>query len=113
MSTISRLQPSSSKSSSFKASFKSWLGPAAAGGLAGAAALSQLATAQQPALSLGMPLVHDPGVRTGAPGAGGPLPGLGSAELAFFTAALNRFQEIDSVSGTIAGENGVGLGPRF
>jgi CxxC motif-containing protein (DUF1111 family) len=60
-----------------------------------------------------MPQVQDPGVRGGAPGAGGPLPGLGAAEIAFFTAAANRFQEIDSVSGTVSGENGLGLGPRF
>ncbi len=55
----------------------------------------------------------DPGLRQGAPGAGGALPGLSQKELDFFNAARARFQEIDSVSGTIAGENGVGLGPRF
>lgn len=57
--------------------------------------------------------VQDPGVRGGAPGAGGPLPGLNATELAFFTAAQGVFQEIDSVSGTIPGEGGSGLGPRF
>jgi CxxC motif-containing protein (DUF1111 family) len=57
--------------------------------------------------------VTDPGVRGGTPGAGGPLPGLNSTELTFFNAALARFQEVDSVSGTITGEAGVGLGPRF
>jgi len=31
----------------------------------------------------------------------------------FFTQALQRFQEIDSVSGNIAGETGSGLGPTF
>src|SRR5262249_32880 len=41
------------------------------------------------------------------------LPGLNSTEVAFFSAARAVFQEIDSVSGTIAGEPGVGLGPRF
>jgi CxxC motif-containing protein (DUF1111 family) len=92
---------------------RSWLTLAIAGGLIGAVALSHRASAQQPSPSVGMPQVHDPGVRTGAPGAGGPLPGLGAAEIAFFTAAANRFQEIDSVSGTISGENGSGLGPRF
>src|SRR5271170_250449 len=61
---------------------------------------------------------QDPGVRGGAAGAGGPLPGLGTAELNFFNAAFARFKEIDSVSGTIndapAGTiNGGGLGPRF
>jgi CxxC motif-containing protein (DUF1111 family) len=55
----------------------------------------------------------DPGVRGGVPGAGGPLAGLDSDERAFFTAARTRFQEIDSVSGTIPGEAGIGLGPRF
>jgi len=61
---------------------------------------------------------HDPGVRGGPAGAGGALPGLGPAELSLFTAALARFREVDSVSGTIndapAGTiNGAGLGPRF
>ncbi|HEV2990051.1 MAG TPA: di-heme oxidoredictase family protein [Candidatus Angelobacter sp.] len=55
----------------------------------------------------------DPGVRGGAAGAGGPLAGLNANESAFFTAAKARFGEVDSVSGTIAGEAGVGLGPRF
>jgi CxxC motif-containing protein (DUF1111 family) len=64
------------------------------------------------------PAPHDPGVRGGPAGAGGPLPGLGPAELNFFNAALARFREVDSVSGTIndapAGtQNGSGLGPRF
>jgi CxxC motif-containing protein (DUF1111 family) len=92
---------------------RSWLLLGIAGGLMGAAALSHWASAQQPAPNFGMPQVHDPGVRGGSPGAGGPLPGLDSAELAFFTAAANRFQEIDSVSGTISGQTGSGLGPRF
>jgi CxxC motif-containing protein (DUF1111 family) len=55
----------------------------------------------------------DPGVRGGAPGAGGPLPGLTSTYADFFTAAMARFQEVDSVSGTVPNENGIGLGPRF
>jgi CxxC motif-containing protein (DUF1111 family) len=55
----------------------------------------------------------DPGPRGGAPGAGGSLVGLDDDEEALFQAAKSRFQEIDSVSGTIAGENGIGLGPRF
>jgi CxxC motif-containing protein (DUF1111 family) len=57
--------------------------------------------------------VTDPGVRGGPAGAGGPLPGLNTIETNFFSAALQRFREVDSVSGTIAGEAGVGLGPRF
>jgi CxxC motif-containing protein (DUF1111 family) len=61
---------------------------------------------------------HDPGVRGGPAGAGGALPGLGTAELSLFTAALARFGAVDSVSGTTndapAGTiNGAGLGPRF
>jgi hypothetical protein len=47
------------------------------------------------------PLPHDPGVRGGRAGAGGSLPGLDPAEQDFFSAALRRFQEVDSVSGTI------------
>jgi CxxC motif-containing protein (DUF1111 family) len=55
----------------------------------------------------------DPGVRQGPPGVGGPMSGLSTDYQNFFTAALARFQEVDSVSGTITNENGVGLGPRF
>jgi CxxC motif-containing protein (DUF1111 family) len=55
----------------------------------------------------------DPGVRGGAAGAGGHLNGLNTNEVNFFNSAKARFQEIDSVSGAIAGENGVGLGARF
>src|SRR5258708_6994395 len=56
---------------------------------------------------------HDPGVRGGPSGAGGPLAGLGSDELNFFNSAKARFAEVDSVSGGIAGEAGQGLGPGF
>jgi CxxC motif-containing protein (DUF1111 family) len=55
----------------------------------------------------------DPGVRGGPPGAGGPLGGMSTDYQNFFSAALARFQEVDSVSGKITNENGVGLGPRF
>jgi CxxC motif-containing protein (DUF1111 family) len=63
-------------------------------------------------------MTHDPGVRGGPAGAGGPLPGLGNAEQNFFNGARARFQEVDSVSGTINDapqgiQNGSGLGPRF
>src|SRR5437867_1342687 len=54
----------------------------------------------------------DPGVRGGQAGAGGPIPGLTAAELAFFNAGLDAFNEVDSVSGTIP-DTGLGLGPRF
>jgi CxxC motif-containing protein (DUF1111 family) len=61
---------------------------------------------------------QDPGVRGGPPGAGGSLPGLGTAELNFFNAALSRFREVDSVTGSIDDAppgtlSGSGLGPRF
>ncbi len=46
-----------------------------------------------------------PGVRGGPAGAGGPLPGLTSAELAFFQAGLATFREVEAVID--------GLGPRF
>ncbi len=54
----------------------------------------------------------DPGVRGGPPGAGTPIAGLTSSQLAFFSAGLTNFQEVDSVTGTIA-NTGSGLGPRF
>src|SRR5262249_35463705 len=54
------------------------------------------------------------GVRDfGGAGAGGPITGLTANQTAFFFEGQNRFNEVDSVSGTIAGESGVGLGPRF
>ena len=55
----------------------------------------------------------DPGPRGGAAGAGGPFPSLDAQEQAVFGSAQAVFQEIDSVSGTVAGEPGVGLGPTF
>lgn len=59
----------------------------------------------------------DPGVRGGGAAAGSPLASVAANSpvtiLDFFNDAKSRFQEIDSVQGTIAGENGVGLGPRF
>jgi CxxC motif-containing protein (DUF1111 family) len=66
---------------------------------------------------LAMPAAHaaanDPGPRGGAAGVGGALQGLDAAELKFFKAALAQFTTIDSVTGTINGESGSGLGPRF
>jgi CxxC motif-containing protein (DUF1111 family) len=57
----------------------------------------------------------DPGVRPGAAAAGGPLASVAAnnpaGSLAFFNDALDTFEEVDSVSGTI--EAGSGLGPRF
>jgi CxxC motif-containing protein (DUF1111 family) len=59
----------------------------------------------------------DPGVRGGAAGAGGPLSSVAANSptgiLNFFNASLDAFNEIDSVSGGIAGEDGSGLGPRY
>src|SRR5262249_17360230 len=55
----------------------------------------------------------DPGPRGGAAGAGGPFSGLGATEQGIFNQALARFQEVDSVSGTVPGEDGSGLGPTF
>ena len=49
--------------------------------------------------------VKDPGVRGGSAGAGGPLPGLTKAELAFFQAGRETFLEAEAVKD--------GLGPRF
>jgi hypothetical protein len=53
--------------------------------------------------------VVDPGVRGGAPGAGGPLNGLTQDEQQFFNDGLKRFATIEVVTG---GANN-GLGPRF
>jgi CxxC motif-containing protein (DUF1111 family) len=63
----------------------------------------------------------DPGVRGGAAAAGSPLASVTNNQpataspttLDFFNDSKGRFLEVDSVSGTIAGEAGVGLGPRF
>src|SRR5271169_4645576 len=55
----------------------------------------------------------DPGPRGGASGAGSYYSTLNVNEQLFFTQAQSRFQEIDSVSGTVPGETGSGLGPTF
>ena len=60
----------------------------------------------------------DPGVRKGALGAGGPVPGLASSELQYFLAGLDNFQEVDSVEGPQPGlpataHTGAGLGARY
>ncbi len=56
---------------------------------------------------------HDPGPRAGTPGAGGSFPGLSPDEQSFFNQAIQVFMEVDSVSGSISGESGSGLGPTF
>ncbi len=53
----------------------------------------------------------DPGPRGGDSAAGGAYPTLNENEKSFFSQAMMRFAEIDSVSGTI--EDGSGLGPTF
>jgi CxxC motif-containing protein (DUF1111 family) len=58
-------------------------------------------------------LASDSGPRGAPAGAGGPFAGLNANEVAFFNDARARFQEIDSVSGSVTGEAGVGLGPTF
>jgi len=55
----------------------------------------------------------DPGARPGAADAGAPLPGLTPEQLNAFNLAKETFNAIDSVSGTIAGEDDSGLGPSF
>jgi CxxC motif-containing protein (DUF1111 family) len=59
----------------------------------------------------------DPGPRGGPAGAGAPLSSVSSdmpaTILSFFNDGKARFQEVDSVSATISGENGFGLGPRY
>src|SRR5882724_35712 len=83
-------------------------------------------------LSAGVPgsIPVDPGPRPGSPGAGAPelgrdgdaadraatvacIPALTPPMLGMCKQALLRFEEVDSVSGTIPGEEGAGLGPTF
>ena len=56
---------------------------------------------------------NDPGPRPGPAGAGSFFSTLNGNEQAMFNQALQVLQEIDSVSGAIAGEPGSGLGPMF
>jgi CxxC motif-containing protein (DUF1111 family) len=51
-------------------------------------------------------------VRGGSPGAGGAIAGLSSQQIKIFTDALDIFQEVGSVTGTVPGTE-AGLGPRF
>jgi CxxC motif-containing protein (DUF1111 family) len=55
----------------------------------------------------------DPGPRAGDAGLGKPFSGLSSDLQSFFNDAMPDFMEVDSVSGTISGESGSGLGPTF
>jgi CxxC motif-containing protein (DUF1111 family) len=56
---------------------------------------------------------QDPGPRGGDTGVGGAFPGLSSDEQSFFNGAIQDFMEVDSVSGSVSGEAGSGLGPTF
>jgi CxxC motif-containing protein (DUF1111 family) len=67
--------------------------------------LAQNASSANSAANQSQQRAVDPGVRGGAPGAGGPLPGLSQNELNFFAAATDVFNEVDTVP--------AGLGPRF
>lgn len=55
----------------------------------------------------------DPGPRPGPAAAGNYYPTLNSSEQYFFNQAISRFMEVDSVKGSITGEEGSGLGPTF
>src|SRR5581483_288842 len=55
----------------------------------------------------------DPGPRGGAAGAGGYYTTLNASEQSYFKDALERFKEVDSVSGKLPGEPASGLGPAF
>jgi hypothetical protein len=63
--------------------------------------------------SLDLSAQNDPGPRPGPAGAGSFFPTLNGNEQALFNQASQVLQEIDSVSGAIAGEPGSGLGPTF
>lgn len=56
---------------------------------------------------------RDPGVRLGPPGAGGPRFGLTADYPRLFSAARDRFKEVNSVSGNQPGSDSQGLGPRY
>src|ERR1700691_6694065 len=58
-------------------------------------------------------MAQDPGVRAGSVGAGKPLATLTAEQVQYFEDGLTRFLSVDSVSGTVRGESGNGLGPGF
>lgn len=70
------------------------------------------AIAQNPP-SVSVQLAKDPGIRGGTPAAGAAISGLTPAQTAQFQSGQGAFQEVDSVSGTMPGEAGSGLGPSF
>ncbi|MGA8503840.1 MAG: di-heme oxidoredictase family protein [Candidatus Sulfotelmatobacter sp.] len=66
--------------------------------------------------AIAVPFLHaqnDPGPRPGPAATGSFYSTLNANEQALFNQAQLRFQEIDSVSGGIAGETGSGLGPTY
>jgi CxxC motif-containing protein (DUF1111 family) len=76
------------------------------------AGLSAQVSAQTQPLNHPVP-AKDPGVRAGSVGAGQPLSTLSGAQLQHFQDGFDRFIEVDSVSGNVAGEEGHGLGPGY
>jgi len=64
-------------------------------------------------VTIGQFAAHDPGVRGGSVDAGQPVQGLSEDQQRYFLNGQTRFLEVDSVSGGITGEMGVGLGPGF
>ena len=71
----------------------------------GLAAFSGITLAVNPSEPWQPQTVKDPGLRGGPPGAGGPLPGLGAAEIGLFNGGQLRFQDVDAVAN--------GLGPGY
>ena len=67
------------------------------------------------ALNAGAPNagIPDPGLRTGPADTGGPLADLDTPQWNFFAQAREVFADVTSVFGTLPGEEGRGLGPRF
>jgi CxxC motif-containing protein (DUF1111 family) len=63
------------------------------------------AQASQTQAQSSLSVARDPGVRGGAPAAGGPITGLSQHQLEYFQDGLVRFNEVDNVAS--------GLGPRF
>jgi CxxC motif-containing protein (DUF1111 family) len=56
---------------------------------------------------------QDPGPRSEAAGAGGPLSSLSPELMQYYLDGQARFADVDSVSGTVSGETNGGLGPTF
>jgi len=63
--------------------------------------------------SAGSAGAQDPGPRAGSPGSGKPLATLNAFQLEYFRNGLARFNQTDSVTGSISGEPGEGLGPGY